>query len=1243
MITFGHAGDLHFSERFQVAGQFIVGDDGLNLRLTDVERCVGAVVDRWIERQSLFAVIPGDVFDHSKPTPNEERVAHRALDRAASRMPLFFIPGNHDYNGPMEAPGIISFHGRPNMHVALVPGYWDIELRADQTIERVHPFRPLTEEPITAGHGTIRIFALPWPSRVNLMAGEDESATKLTAEQLNAVVSQKLAGIVAGMRALRGSGANILMFHGTIREASVNEQPAALQGDIGLSVAEIDGFDYVALNHIHVRQEFDLPSGGRAGFSGGVDRFAHGEEQEEKGGSVVQLINGIPGVEGWRCEIELAPSPARHFKTHTVNDVMARGIDDDGETVHRVVGEVAPEDVGPLRARLAEKPIRFLKCDFEVTRQQKLREPLLKENWTTDALVRQRLEARSIGGDALAVRLDEHARIVAAIGVKSIQRLAGERPIEIELTNFGAYAHAVLDFESLGDSACIIGPNGAAKTTLIEAMLFAKTGECRVSQDDQIKWGEKELSVSYKFESGGHRYRITRTISRRTKRGSSLVTFSEWDGTGWVPKGDQGVAADEIMKATGWDYDVATSTSFCLDTGGGDLLRARAGDRIKIARKIFGGEECLPWKDSAEKKAARVLADVERLARDHAAAVTELAQCRELADRLPGAQAAVRVAAAAEEDAQTALAAARVEVERLRALEQQKAQHLAAVKSAEEEETAAIAQRGRVLTRIEQADRIASSIVEAKAGVESLKWARAEIETAHDEHCAATLARQEAEQAERDHQRKTQEALNRLHQAEREHAEVKAKVHAAGVKAVAEAKAKLDALSAKARAATQMETQREKARERELASKNGELTSHRQRMTVLQAVPCGGAGAYAACGLIRDAKASEAKVPEVEAAIAALREPVILDGDEWDDTPSSEDLWDAEKALKTAQEEHAAPVQLPGAAAVEEARAAIAGLQGGPNADRERAAATAAQTRYEGTLRDANALAGWPAALERAQQAESDVQALVAEREAAEDVVARAAARKQEARAALAAASGNDMGAAIDRGVAARAKVDEARQDLTRARVDMEIAERSATRFPELETAEHDAGAALATEQGKAQVFADLAAVYNEIPMLLIDSGGVAVQEVANTMLAAMGVPERVRIDTIGRNKSNANVKDTFDIWVTNRNGFEAVFDCYSKGERFGVDLALRRAFGEMQAARAAVNDPPPLVIDEGWGCLDTERRRTFPDVLRRVIESKVFSIVLTVSHVQEVIDTFRTLIVVNQGQDGSTIRIVRK
>src|SRR5262249_49302432 len=140
---------------------------------------------------------------------------------------------------------------------------------------------------------------------------------------------------------------------------------------------------------------------------------------------------------------------------------------------------------------------------------------------------------------------------------------------------------------------------------------------------------------------------------------------------------------------------------------------------------------------------------------------------------------------------------------------------------------------------------------------------------------------------------------------------------------------------------------------------------------------------------------------------------------------------------------------------------------------------------------------------------------------------------------------------------------------------------------------------------------------YREIPVLMLETALPAVADAGNAMLADLSSPDRVRLDCEHSNNTNHNVRDTPHNWVTHREGLEAPSETFSGGEHFLLDIALREAFGELQAARANVDDAPMLVIDEGWGQLDSEHLKPFVDALSKVIESKKFSFVLVVSHVQ--------------------------
>src|SRR5260370_20525097 len=109
-----------------------------------------------------------------------------------------------------------------------------------------------------------------------------------------------------------------------------------------------------------------------------------------------------------------------------------------------------------------------------------------------------------------------------------------------------------------------------------------------------------------------------------------------------------------------------------------------------------------------------------------------------------------------------------------------------------------------------------------------------------------------------------------------------------------------------------------------------------------------------------------------------------------------------------------------------------------------------------------------------------------------------------------------------------------------------------------------------------------------------------AVTAEANSMLEEVGVAERVRVECERSNREGDSFKDDMLIWVSDRRGYEREYATYSGGEKFILDVALRKAFGELQSVRVArVTDAPPLVIDEGWGGLDPELIKSFPRVIR--------------------------------------------
>ncbi len=99
-------------------------------------------------------------------------------------------------------------------------------------------------------------------------------------------------------------------------------------------------------------------------------------------------------------------------------------------------------------------------------------------------------------------------------------------PKKITLHNFMSYGETneSLDFSAF-DLACLSGPNGVGKSSLLEAITWSLWGKARSSSDDDlIHLGRDEMRVDFIFEIGGHTYRVIR--KRKKGKQSDLQLFS---------------------------------------------------------------------------------------------------------------------------------------------------------------------------------------------------------------------------------------------------------------------------------------------------------------------------------------------------------------------------------------------------------------------------------------------------------------------------------------------------------------------------------------------------------------------------------------------------------------------------------------------------------------------------------------------------------------------------------------------
>jgi exonuclease SbcC len=174
-------------------------------------------------------------------------------------------------------------------------------------------------------------------------------------------------------------------------------------------------------------------------------------------------------------------------------------------------------------------------------------------------------------------------------------------PAKVSLKNFLTFAAdddgnpIVLDFDG-ASLWSIAGVNGAGKSAIFDAITYALYGEHRGGrqQDNRlIRKGTTTAEVAFEFIRGGQRYRIQRSITRKTSRqgqprpDAKHVQASIWSDTdqAWVAIPD----TDKTAELEAWVRSMVGMgpESFCsavlLRQGEADkFLNARANQRFQI-------------------------------------------------------------------------------------------------------------------------------------------------------------------------------------------------------------------------------------------------------------------------------------------------------------------------------------------------------------------------------------------------------------------------------------------------------------------------------------------------------------------------------------------------------------------------------------------------------------------------------------------------------------------------------------
>lgn len=284
-----HTADWHLGRLFH------------SVHLTDDQ---AYVLDRFVELvrevRPDAIVVSGDVYDRSVPPDDAVALLNTTLDRLVrgEGVPVVMIAGNHDSASRLSfAASLLEKQG---LHIAGV-------LDGGTTIVRFDD-----------DHGAVYIAAVPYADPVQTRAALGDEGIHDHEAAMRALVGRARAALPRGARAL-------LVAHAFVAGGltSESERPLSVGGAGSVPAAVFEGFDYVALGHLHRPQT----AGDGLRYAGSLLKYSFVEHDHSKSVAVVDLAS----CPGGPPRVELVTLPTRRdvrVVEGTLREVLVAGRDD---------------------------------------------------------------------------------------------------------------------------------------------------------------------------------------------------------------------------------------------------------------------------------------------------------------------------------------------------------------------------------------------------------------------------------------------------------------------------------------------------------------------------------------------------------------------------------------------------------------------------------------------------------------------------------------------------------------------------------------------------------------------------------------------------------------------------------------------------------------------------------------------------------------------------------------------------
>ncbi len=848
-------------------------------------------------------------------------------------------------------------------------------------------------------------------------------------------------------------------------------------------------------------------------------------------------------------------------------------------------------------------------------------------------------------------------------------------PVRLEVKNFLAYRSPdPVQFDGI-HLACLTGPNGAGKSSLLDAMTWALWGRARGKRDDDlVHIGQSDMYVQLDFAQEGMFYRVIRKRSRRQRGVGSLDLLTLLEDGQWNTISEPAIrdTQDKINRLLRLDYETFVHSAF-LQQGKADAFTTKPPhQRKQILSDILGLEQWTVYEDTAKDILKQITGEINVIDMRVREIDAELAREPQLQTALAEAEQAQAEAEAAWKAAEAALAEVAHAPAAMKAAQERQADIERRIREHERDlgtvETDIQRQEGRLASF---ADIIAHQD-DIEAGYAALQSARSldhalgdkllQLRNFDEERRALEKQLHDARAELENEQSGYQAQITELERAQGSANPDDLSAVQAEVFTLQEIESQRNDLDAEIRAASE-----EKAGlDGERKTLEVEGRSMRDRLERLQAVAdtvtcplCGQPldeehrlqlieqldaevqarrDDYAANqGRARQlaAQIKEGRVAVAEMEIDLKRLPPLLERvgslqaqlDRAHEAAARRDAVVAHlEAVQTVLEngEFAQDVreQL---AALEQRRSEIGYDADSHSAAREQLSTYQAyDTRHKELELAISSMPDVEAALEAAHaRRERVTTALTEDREAVDSLKTEIA----------------ELDVLVKEQQVRQQEVNRQRtierqqyQRLVNARQELDALDKQRARKADLEARRE-------RKRHEEALYKELRAAFgkNGVPAMIIEAAIPELEASANRLLARMTDGRmHLSFSTQREKAAGDGVIETLDIQIADELGTR-VYEMYSGGEAFRINFAIRVALAQLLARRAGAH-LRTLFIDEGFGTQDEDGRNKLVEAITAIQED--FDLILVITHIDELRDSFPVHIVVQKTPTGSRVSV---